>query len=44
MPETNSPCTCDDESTLVTVDMGEGGGVVDMCVTCYDAMRNEDTR
>lgn len=39
-----SPCTCDDENTLVTVDMGtENGGVVDMCVSCYDAMRDEDS-
>ncbi|MGW7712144.1 hypothetical protein [Streptomyces sp. NPDC054771] len=39
---TPTPCTCDDETTLVTVDMGpEDGGVVDMCVGCYDAMQNE---
>ncbi|MEV6081748.1 hypothetical protein AB0L80_42765 [Streptomyces sp. NPDC052069] len=44
MPDTTSPCTCDDENTLVTVDMGtENGGVVDMCVSCYDAMRDEDS-
>ncbi|MFF1650174.1 hypothetical protein [Streptomyces sp. NPDC058240] len=41
--DTPDPCTCDDENTLVTVDMGaEDGGVVDMCVGCYDAMQNED--
>ncbi|MFJ2882403.1 hypothetical protein ACIQGT_14205 [Streptomyces sp. NPDC093108] len=40
---TPTPCTCDDETTLVTVDMGpEDGGVVDMCVGCYDAMQNEE--
>ncbi|MFB7845481.1 hypothetical protein ACFC34_00395 [Streptomyces sp. NPDC056053] len=36
-------CTCDDETTLVSVDMGpEDGGVIDMCASCYDAMQNED--
>ncbi|MEU8316683.1 MULTISPECIES: hypothetical protein [Actinomycetes] len=41
--DTNSPCTCDNENTLVTVDMGtENGGVVGMCVSCYDAMRDEN--
>lgn len=39
-PSTPAPCTCDDESTLVSVDMGpQDGGVVDMCVGCYDAMQ-----
>ncbi|PJN31331.1 hypothetical protein CG717_16325 [Streptomyces sp. CB02613] len=42
MENTTNPCTCDDENTLVTVDMGpEDGGTVDMCVGCYDAMRDE---
>ncbi|WP_327335911.1 hypothetical protein OG384_04555 [Streptomyces sp. NBC_01324] len=41
--DTASPCTCGDEGTLVTVDMGpEDGGTVDMCVGCYDAMQAED--
>ncbi|THA29216.1 hypothetical protein E6R18_25255 [Streptomyces sp. A1277] len=40
-----SPCTCDDEGTLVSVDMGpEDGGVIDMCVGCYDTMQAKDGR
>lgn len=40
--DTPTPCTCDDENTLVTVDMSpEGGGAVDMCTSCYDAMQHE---
>jgi hypothetical protein len=38
-----SNCTCDDESTLVSVDMGyQNGGTVAMCSDCYDYMMSGD--
>lgn len=38
--DTPDPCTCDDENTLVSVDMGyQDGGVVDMCNSCYAEMQ-----